>query len=199
MPNPPDLAVCILAGGSSRRFGSHKAFAELGGKPMLAHVIDCIRPQTSGPLLINANDTAAFDVFGLPIIPDGEWAGAGPLSGIHAALNWALDAGREHIATLAVDQPFLPRSYLSTLLQAEAPAIARCGGRLHPINALWIAPQHIALRQYLDSGRRDVRGWAEECHANVAEFHAEPCTIDPLMNVNTQADLAIAERLYAER
>lgn len=199
MPHPPDIAVCILAGGSSRRFGSQKAFAELGGKPMLAHVIDCIRPQTSGPLLINANDTSAFSAFGLPIIPDGEWAGSGPLSGIHAALNWALCAGREQIATLAVDQPFLPGGCLSTMLQAGAPAIARCDGRLHPLNALWSAGQLAALSQYLEEGRRDVHGWAEDCRASVAEFHVEPGAIDPFLNVNTQADLAIAAHLLSKR
>ncbi|HSF12767.1 MAG TPA: molybdenum cofactor guanylyltransferase [Erythrobacter sp.] len=199
MPHPPDIAVCILAGGSSRRFGSHKAFAELGGKPMLAHVIDCIRPQTSGPVLINANDTAAFSDFGLPIVPDGEWAGAGPLSGIHAALQWAIDAGREHIATLAVDQPFLPRNYLAMLLQAGAPAIARCGDRLHPINAVWSASQLPGLGDYLKTDRRDVHGWAEVCRANVAEFPGEPSAIDPFLNVNTMADLDIAAQLLAKR
>lgn len=199
MSKRPDIAVCILAGGSSRRFGSHKAFAELDGKPLLGHLIDSIRPQTNGPMIINANDADSFSGFGLPIIPDGEWAGSGPLSGIHAALNWALGAGREHIATLAVDQPFLPGSYLSTLLQADAPAIARCGGRLHPVNALWSAGQLAALCRYLEAGRRDVHGWAEDCRASVAEFHVEPGAIDPFLNVNTQADLVIAAHLLTNR
>lgn len=56
----PDIAVCILAGGASRRFGSEKAFAELCRKPLLAHVIDNIQPQTRGPVLVNSNDTAAY-------------------------------------------------------------------------------------------------------------------------------------------
>lgn len=166
---------------------------------MLAHVIDRIRPQTSGPLLINANDTAAFDVFRLPIVPDGEWAGAGPLSGIHTALSWALGSGCEQIATLAVDQPFLPRSYLTMLSQTGAPAIARSGGRLHPVNALWRASQLSVLCRYLETGRRDVHGWAEDSLSNVAEFDAEPGAIDPFLNVNTQAELASAIQLLAGR
>ncbi|MCL9998465.1 MAG: molybdenum cofactor guanylyltransferase [Erythrobacter sp.] len=198
MSKRPDIAVCILAGGSSRRFGNHKAFAELDGKPLLVHVIDRIRSQTNGPLLINANGAHCFRSFGLPIVPDGEWAGAGPLSGIHAALNWALSAGYGHMATLAVDQPFLPRSYLGTLLQAGAPAITRCGGRLHPVNALWTASQTTALCRYLETGRRDVHGWGQECRANLAEFEAEIGAIDPFFNVNTQADLAIAAQRLAE-
>ncbi|MEL6488047.1 MAG: NTP transferase domain-containing protein, partial [Pseudomonadota bacterium] len=31
-----DIPVCILAGGASRRFGSNKAFALLGKKPLIA-------------------------------------------------------------------------------------------------------------------------------------------------------------------
>jgi hypothetical protein len=38
-------------------------------------------PQTRSPLVININDAAAFNVFGLPIIPDGEWMGGRSLSG----------------------------------------------------------------------------------------------------------------------
>lgn len=80
MPRKPEIAVCILAGGSSRRFGGHEAFAGSGGKPLLANVIDRNRPQTEGPVLINANDAPAFSAFGLPIIPPGSnasWRKAG--------------------------------------------------------------------------------------------------------------------------
>lgn len=165
---------------------------------MLAHVIDRIRPQTSGPLFINANDTTGFNVFGLPVVPDGDWAGAGPLSGIHAALQWALGAGCGQIATVAVDQPFLPSSYLATLSQAGAPSIARCGGRLHPINAIWSASQLPALCGYLETGRRNVHGWAELCLAKVAEFSAEPSPIDPFLNINAMPDLEFAAQFLAK-
>lgn len=196
---PSDIAVFILAGGASRRFGSQKAFAELGGKPMLAHVIDRILPQTRGPVFVNANNTSAYSGFGLPVVPDDHWLGAGPLSGIHAALRWAQDAGRETIATLGVDQPFLPRSYLTTLRQIRAPAIAKCGERLHPINGIWSPAQLPALHAYLETGQRDVHGWAKCCGASIAEFPSEAGALDPFLNVNTKADLAIAVEILAKR
>lgn len=195
---PPDIAVCILAGGASRRFGSEKAFAELCGKPLLAHVIDNILPQTSGPVLINGNDTAAYAGFGLPVITDGEWVGGGPLAGIHAALKWALSAGRERVVTAAVDQPFLPKSYIATLLQDRVPTIAECGGRLHPINAVWSVSDLPALRIYLETGKRDVHGWAKSSLAEIIEFPAGHGVIDPFLNVNTKADLAVAAQFLGE-
>lgn len=194
----PDIAVCILAGGASRRFGSEKAFAELCGKPLLAHVIDNILPQTSGPVLVNGNDTGAYAGFGLPVIPDGEWSGAGPLSGIHAALKWALHAARARVVTVAVDQPFLPKSYIATLVQDRVPTIAKCGGRLHPINAVWSVSDLPALRKYLETGKRDVHGWAEISLAEIIEFPAGHGVIDPFLNVNTKADLAVAAQFLGQ-
>ena len=45
----------ILAGGRSRRMGGgDKGLLDLGGKPMLAHVIDRLKPQV-GRIIINAN------------------------------------------------------------------------------------------------------------------------------------------------
>lgn len=198
MSKRPDIAVCILAGGSSRRFGSHKAFAELDGKPLVVHVIDRIVPQTKGTVVINSNDLAAFHPFGLQIVPDGAWAGAGPLSGIFAALQWILSTGREQIATVAIDQPFLPEVFLAQLCQVGAPVIAKCSQRLHPINGLWSVSQLPQLRAYLETGRRDAHGWAEACRAKVAEFPMEAGATDPFLNVNTQADLAIAAQLLAQ-
>lgn len=194
MSRAPDLAVWILAGGISRRFGSHKAFAELDGKTLLAHVVDRIRPQTRGPVLINASDAKDYRPMGLPIIQDQTWAGVGPLAGIHTALEWALDAGREKVVTVAVDQPFLPDTYIATLAQGDAPSIARCRGRLHPINALWSVTQLHALGAYLGDGGRDAHGWARRCNAGVAEFPTRADEIDPFLNVNTKVDLEIASQ-----
>lgn len=60
MSKRPEVAVCILAGGASRRFGNHKACAERDGKPLLAHVIDRILAQTNGPMFIIAFNSAVI-------------------------------------------------------------------------------------------------------------------------------------------
>lgn len=188
-----EVGVCILAGGASRRFGSNKAFAELHSKPLLAHVIDRIRPQTSGPIIINSNDLECYQGFGLKVIADDDWSGTGPLAGVYAAISWARHSGLDQVVTVAVDQPFLPHSYIATLLQTGAPAIATSLGRLHPVNALW-SPHHLsALDGYLRSGNRSVLGWAEKTEARIVEFPESSEMVDPFLNVNTTDDLSIAK------
>ena len=49
----------VLAGGTSSRMGGgDKCLLPLGGRPLLDHVIERLRPQI-GSLVINANDDAA--------------------------------------------------------------------------------------------------------------------------------------------
>lgn len=68
----PKIACTILAGGRSTRMGgADKAFALLGGKPLISHVIARIAPQSGAALMINTNaDPALFERFGLPVLAD---------------------------------------------------------------------------------------------------------------------------------
>ena len=189
-----EVGVCILAGGASRRIGANKAFANLHGKPLLEHVIDRICVQTTGPLIINANDPELYARFGLKVIADDQWPEAGPLAGVYTAMSWASDVGLDQVVTVAVDQPHLPIDFVVTLLRTGAPAIAASLGRPHPVNALWPADNLAALDSYLASGKRSALGWAESCQARVAEFQASLDAIDPFLNVNTPDDLRAAEQ-----
>ena len=69
--------------------GGDKCLLPLGGQPMLAHIIERLRPQVSN-LLINANgDAARFTAFDLPVIEDRLKGQAGPLAAVHAGIEWA--------------------------------------------------------------------------------------------------------------
>ena len=82
-----NIVGVILAGGLSTRMGGgDKPFLPLAGRPVLAHVIERLRPQADR-LVINANgDPARFAAFGLPVIPDTVPGHPGPLGGILAGL-----------------------------------------------------------------------------------------------------------------
>ncbi|MGI9413323.1 MAG: NTP transferase domain-containing protein, partial [Hyphomicrobiales bacterium] len=88
----PDIVGVVLAGGLARRMGGgDKALLELGGRPILAHVIERLQPQV-GPMVLNANgDPARFDDFGLPVVPDSVEGFAGPLAGVLAGLDYAAE------------------------------------------------------------------------------------------------------------
>src|SRR5947208_149130 len=82
------VAGVLLAGGQSRRMGGgDKCLRLLGGRAILARVIDRAAPQVAA-LAVNANgDPARFATFGLPVVADSVPDFAGPLAGILAGLD----------------------------------------------------------------------------------------------------------------
>src|ERR1700758_1079690 len=65
---PPGV---VLAGGLARRMGGgDKPLLALGGRPLIRHILDRLRPQVSA-LALNANgDPARYGALGLPILAD---------------------------------------------------------------------------------------------------------------------------------
>ena len=134
----PVLGVILAGGRSTRLGGGDKPLLALGGRPLLARVIDRLRPQVRA-LALNANgDPARFAAFDLPVVPDPVGGFAGPLAGILAGLIWARGQADppEGIVTAAADTPFFPADLAARLTAAageDGLAIARSNGRLHPV------------------------------------------------------------------
>ncbi len=202
------IAGVILAGGLSRRMGGgDKCLLRLGGRPILGHVIDRLRPQVD-LLGLNANgDAKRFAEFGLPVFPDSIEGYAGPLAGVLAGMDWAAGQGADHIVTAAADTPFFPTDYvvaLRTARVADGGPLAMAmtpgeGDRLdrHPTFGLWPVDLRDDLRQALEGGLRKVVAWTEPHGCARAIFHDR--STDPFFNINTPDDLAKAgEMLDAE-
>ena len=188
------VAGVILAGGRATRLGGgDKPLRLLHGKPLLAHVIDRLRPQVTA-LAINANgDPARFAAFDLPILPDPVPGQPGPLAGILAALDWAAARGEAGVITVPGDTPFLPAD-LGIRLGARLPSIAAgttagtC--RLHPTIGHWPTALRDSLRDSLERGERRVGRWAAGIGAVPVAW---PADTDPFVNINTPDDLARAQ------
>jgi molybdopterin-guanine dinucleotide biosynthesis protein A len=201
-----DTLGVILAGGLARRMGGgDKTLRPLGGRPLLAHVIDRVAPQVAA-LVINANgDPARFAGFGLPVVADGLPDRPGPLAGVLAGLDWAA-AARPDLAwvlTVTGDAPFLPRDLAAGLHAARAAAglplaSARSGatGQSHPTIGLWPVALREGLRAALLAGDRSVGRFAAAQGCAPADWPAAPedPLFDPFFNANTPAELAEAER-----
>ena len=101
-----DISAVILAGGRGARMGgADKGLLPLGGKPMIAHVIERLAPQV-GTLLICANrNLEAYRQFGLPVISDHFADYCGPLAGLHSALS---TISTDWLISAPCDTPFLP-------------------------------------------------------------------------------------------
>ena len=192
-----DVAGVILAGGLARRMGGgDKGLIALGGKPILAHVIERLKPQVDA-LLVNANgDPRRFAAYGLPVVADSISGSAGPLAGVLAGLDWAAGKGFAFIVTAASDTPFFPRDLVSRFCEgvrtSEAQlAVAISGGRHHPVFGLWPCALREDLRVAMTEGIRKVEDWTKRHRRAAIAFEDRP--YDPFFNVNRPEDLAEAE------
>jgi molybdopterin-guanine dinucleotide biosynthesis protein A len=105
------VAGYVLAGGGSRRFGRDKALVEVGGKPMLARMIQLFRSVPLEVKVIAAQ--RKYSSFGSEIAED-RWPGEGPLGGIITALQDAAKSPARPQWNLiaSCDMPFLTREWL---------------------------------------------------------------------------------------
>ena len=201
-----DITGVILAGGQSRRMGGgDKGLLEIGGRPMLAHVIERLAPQV-GQIVINANgDPARFVRFGLPVVADTIEGHVGPLAGVLAGMRWArLNTPEARtIATVSADAPLLPADLVARLEAAvagrgNAIAIAQSGGELHPVIGLWPVELADDLEAALAGGLRKVLHWTDR-HGTVpvdfAFLERAGRSIDPFFNANTPEELEEVRRL----
>jgi len=192
-------AGVILAGGLARRMGGgDKALLPVAGRPLLAHIIDRLRPQVT-EIALNANgDPARFAEFGLPVIPDTVEGFAGPLAGVLAGMRWAAERGHSHIVSAAGDTPFFPTDLVARLYAAKgdqpismaATEDPERGLSEHPTFALWPVDLADDLEYALTEGNmRKVIVWTSRHGCARAVFEGNL----PFFNVNTPEDLAEAE------
>ncbi len=194
----------LLAGGLSRRMGGgDKALRPLGGRTLLEHVIDRIRPQVSG-LVLNANgDPDRFAHFGLPVVADSIPDFAGPLAGILAGLDWAATNRPDcsDIVSVPTDAPFLPRDLVERLSRAMTEtgadlAVAASGSRSHPVVGLWPVRLRDALREAVAiEGIRKVDVWTARYRLKIVDFPEQRPGLDPFFNANRPGDLERAAEL----
>lgn len=193
----------ILAGGLARRMGGgDKPLLEIGGRPILAHVIERLAPQCA-TLAINANgDLTRFAAFGLPVVADGVEGFAGPLAGVLAGMDFAATVGAKYVLSAPGDTPFLPRDLVARLAAARARtdaeiAVAASGARSHHTVALWPAALREPLRRALvEEGERRVSAFIARYPNVVVEWSTE--SHDPFFNVNRPEDIERATVIAKE-
>ena len=201
---PEGVAGVILAGGLSRRMGGgDKCLRSLGGKPILAHIIERVRPQVE-TLILNANgDPARFAPFGLVVAPDVVAGFAGPLAGVLTGMEWTQREAPNcrWLASFAGDAPFVPRDLVKRLLTAARAenadlACASSAGQAHPVFGLWRVDLASDLRHALvDEQIHKVDRWT--ARHKLVEVAFETVPYDPFFNANHPDDIAEAERLLA--
>ena len=133
------IPVYILAGGQSSRFGSDKARAELAGERLIVRVRRMLQPHASG-ITVVADAVDKYADLGLRTIADVR-RGAGPLAGLHAALN-DLPVGRGWLLLCPCDAVVIKPGWIQQLInardeRAQAVAFRDRVNRWQPMPALY--------------------------------------------------------------
>ena len=188
----------MLAGGRSTRMGAEKALLALAGRPLIAHVVDRLRPQVA-ELFINANGAAErFQGFDCAVVADAAGADlAGPLRGVSAAIAHARRRGFSLLATAPCDAPFLPGDIVARLAAAMAAsgaaiAVAESPRGLEPMFALWRERATSEIAAELARGDASPRRVMARLGA-ARVFFAPGEGDDPFANLNSPEDFAAAE------
>ena len=187
----------ILAGGRATRMqGEDKGLLELNDRPLVAYVIERLRPQVSN-ICISANrHLSQYQHYGLPVITDSLAGFLGPLAGIHTAL---LACEKEWLLTVPVDCPFLPEDLLHRLSKAVTTAqrplaVVHDGTGLQPAFCLLHHGLGDDLQSYLEQGGRKTAEWLRQHNPALADYSDHP---DVFLNINSPADLELAGRRLA--
>lgn len=185
------IAGLILAGGSGRRLGGiDKPLLTLGGVTLLERIAAAMALPA---IAVNANgDPGRYAASGHTVLSDGVFAGEGPLAGVLAGLAWAREIGASAVLTVPGDTPFVPPDLATAL--SPGPACAASGEHAHHLIALWPVALHDALRDHLSRpGPRHVVRFAARVGMRRVDFPVSGW--DPFLNINTPADLALAQSL----
>lgn len=191
--------------------GADKRSLILAGRPLLAHVAARLAPQVTALAVALDRETAARLAGGeapdlaaaIPpratVLSDAQDTREGPLAGLLAGLRWAAERGAPRLLTMPVDTPLLPLDIATRLAAAvtgDEIAVAATGGRIHHTVAL--LPPSLAddLAAFLAGDDRRVRSFLARHTVRTVEIPplvVSGQSLDPLQNLNTPADLDVAE------
>jgi len=199
-PLPP-LGV-ILAGGASRRFGSPKALAVVGGRRIVDRVLDALEAAVP-EVVVSSNEPWLYGDLEVDVVPD-RHAGIGPLAGIHAGLLHAVERAWPGILVVACDLPGVTTPLLRAIRHTAAfsPAQAVVPESLdrrgaEPLCAFYGVECIPAVEAMIAEGDLRAHRLLERVSAARIPLADVQAIGDPRVlfhNVNTVSDLDHAER-----
>ncbi len=194
-----EVTGVILAGGRATRMGGvDKGLVRIHGRPMVAWVVDALRPQVA-EVMINANrNRENYGDFVATVIDDGDSDFRGPLAGIAAGMR---AARTPWIAVVPCDSPLIHGDLVRRLHAAAESsgspiAVAHDGERLQPVFALLACSLLDDLAGYLDGGERKIDRWYARHSVARVDFRD---AAESFANINAPGDQRALERRLAGR
>ena len=197
----PKTAALILAGGEGRRMGGNKPFREVGGKTLLARVIEVAQAQCDYVMISSNEDADVFATYGLPVVADKPQAGQGPLGGILGGTD-ALPDDTDWLVTFPVDCPIVPVDMVARLLNAAQIANVNAAfschaDRDHYLSSIWHRDAANVIGEKLADDDRRVGSALREMDAASVTFLAQDSEIAPFTNVNSPEDLCTLNKILS--
>ena len=180
-----DITGLVLAGGRAQRMGGvDKGLLDLGGKPMIAHIVERLRPQVR-TIIINANrNQNEYKRWSDTVIKDSIGEFDGPLAGVASGLEVA---DTNLILTVPCDSPLIAENLASRMhsqlvLDNADIAVASDGDRLQPVFMLLQRSLLSSIVEFLQAGERKIDKWFAQHGVTEVDFSDRPETF---LNVNT--------------
>lgn len=185
----------ILAGGAGRRIGGDKAFAVLGGQPLIGWAINALQPQVSA--LSISGEGAALNRLGLRLLADpADFSGPG--AGLLAALSWAQGEGATGLLVAPCDMPFLPPTLVEDLRSDDSVCVPMIEDRALWAISYWPPTCIKSAAAMPASPQQGTKGASLR-----SLIQAQPCKTVPMkpaenfFGINTPDALAQAQRMAA--
>lgn len=189
------FSAAILAGGESRRFGRDKAQAVLGGRPLVAHVLEPLQRLCEDVTIIT-NHPVDYECFGVDVATD-ILPGAGALGGLLTAL---VHTKCDPCLVVACDMPFLNERVIRKMFE--------CDGRQDVLVPLWKNEPQPLHAFYSKRCIPFIRKRIEQRDFRIIDFYPDVSVqrieeglwkaLDPdclsFFNVNTSREFEEAER-----
>jgi molybdopterin-guanine dinucleotide biosynthesis protein A len=183
----------LLAGGRSTRMGGrNKAFAAVGGEPIVGRAVRVLR-SVFPEVVIATNDPERYRGFGAVLVGDA-FPGRGPLAGLHAAMGVAT---HPWLFVAACDMPGLDPGAIAFLLEraaSDADAVVPCwDGDIEPLHALYAGRTRTVAEACLREGRAAMRDFLPRLAVTwvgEAELAGVSGSAESFLNVNTPEELA---------
>ena len=204
-----EVTVAILAGGSSKRFGSEKALADFRGKPLINHMVDIARKLSSESIIVVSDDVQEAKlrdmVKGVRVVVDPPGDVKCALAGALTAFEYSLTP---YTLLLPVDSPLASVDLLRMLLQMSsghgAVVPSWPSGYIEPLHSVYLA-EHAYFHglKVMEKKQYRMRNMLDALQ-NVLFVSTETLKqfdsrLDTFVNFNTLKDLKAAERVSSKK
>ena len=200
------VTVAILAGGTSKRFGSEKALADFHGKPLITHMVRVAKNLSSRFLVVVSDEEQETKLS--KIIQDVRIV-IDPPSDIKCALAGALTAFEytltSHTLLLPVDSPLVNVDLLQMLVHLSpghgAVVPSWPSGYIEPLHSVYLA-EHAYYHglKVMENGHHRMNDMLEALQ-NVLYVSTETLdeNLDTFVNFNTPGELKNVERKSSKK